>query len=93
MMLKDQGKKKSGKIKERTNAFNDLNQQSNEKWFSELCFCILTANFNAKGAIKIQEKIGSVFAVLSQKELEKQLRRLGHRFPNKRAEFIFEAQR
>ena len=81
------------KIKERTNAFDNLNQQSNDKWFSELCFCILTANFNAKGAIKIQENLFFNFAVLPQNELEKQLRQFGHRFPNKRAEFIFEAQR
>ena len=81
------------KIKERTNAFNNLNRQSNDKWFSELCFCILTANFNAKGAIKIQENLFFNFAVLPQNELEKQLRQFGHRFPNKRAEFIFEAQK
>ncbi|MCK5039542.1 MAG: N-glycosylase/DNA lyase [Candidatus Aenigmarchaeota archaeon] len=81
------------KIKERTNAFDNLNQQSNDKWFSELCFCILTANFNAKGAIKIQENLFFNFAVLPQNELEKQLRQFGHRFPNKRAEFIFEAQK
>jgi len=82
----------SQKIEERIKSFNELNKQSDEKWFSELCFCILTANFNAKRAIEIQEKIGSGFAELSQKKIEKQLKQFGHRFSNKRAEFIARAQ-
>ena len=81
------------KIKEKLLSFKRLNKQGDEKWFCELCFCILTANFNAKKAIKIQEKLFFDFAKLSQKELEMQLKLLGHRFPNKRAEFITAAQK
>ncbi len=63
-----------------------------EKIFQELCFCILTANYNAKGAIKIQDKIND-FSSLSQETLSKKLKELGHRFPNKRSEYICLASR
>ncbi|MCK5476442.1 MAG: N-glycosylase/DNA lyase [Candidatus Aenigmarchaeota archaeon] len=81
------------KVEERTKSFNQLNKEPDEKWFSELCFCILTANYNAEGAIKIQENLGCSFAKLPKNELSKKLKVLKHRFPNKRAEFIFEAQK
>ena len=81
------------KVEKRIKSFNQLDKESDDKWFSELCFCILTANFNAVGAIKIQENIGFSFAKLSKNKLSKKLKILKHRFPNKRAEFIFEAQK
>ena len=37
--------------------------------FNELCFCILTANFNAERALEIQEKIGDGFISLPEKKL------------------------
>jgi len=60
--------------------------------FSELCFCLLTANFNAIGGIKIQKEIGSGFVELSQEDLALELKRLGHRFPNARANYIYNAR-
>lgn len=62
--------------------------KNKENIFSELCFCILTANFVAEKSIKIQNSIGKGFCSFSQEELSRQLKQLGHRFPNKRAEFI-----
>jgi N-glycosylase/DNA lyase len=59
-----------------------------EKVFSELCFCLLTANFVADKSIKIQQCLGKDFCFLPEKELAKKLKEQGHRFPNKRAEFI-----
>lgn len=67
--------------------------KSNNKVFQELCFCILTANFNAEKSIKIQKKIGKGFSTLTKKELAKKLKKLGHRYPNKRAEYIIEARK
>ena len=60
--------------------------------FKELCFCILTANFNAERAIKIQEEIGDGFLTLPEHQLAKKLRTLGYRFPNTRAKYIAEAR-
>ncbi|MBC7120485.1 MAG: N-glycosylase/DNA lyase [Candidatus Methanosuratus sp.] len=56
--------------------------------FSELCFCILTANYTAEGGIRIQRALGQHFRSKPMHELVECLRSLGHRFPNKRAEFI-----
>jgi N-glycosylase/DNA lyase len=64
-----------------------------EKIFSELCFCIMTANFQAEKSIKIQEELKSCFLTKSENELASELKRLGHRFPNMRAKFIAEAQK
>ncbi len=56
--------------------------------FSELCFCILTANYTAEGGIRIQESLRDQFMAKPLQEMACCLRSLGHRFPNKRAEFI-----
>ncbi len=79
-------------VKEKIREF-EKNGKSNKKIFLELCFCILTANFNAKRAIEIQQKIGDKFLSLSEKELEKKLREFGHRFPKTRARYIVEARK
>ncbi len=79
-------------ISQRMKEFGDLGAKSNEEIFKELCFCLLTANFNARGGIKIQKEIGDGFLHLSEKQLSKLLTRLGHRFPNSRAKFIIEAR-
>jgi N-glycosylase/DNA lyase len=60
--------------------------------FSELCFCLMTANFSALGGIKIQKEIGSGFRDLPEAELAAELKRLGHRFPNARASYICNAR-
>ena len=67
--------------------------KQNKNYFSELCFCLLTANFQAERSIQIQNKLSNKFSTLSQKQLAAQLKKLGHRFPNKRAEFIYEARK
>ncbi len=78
-------------IKERLQEFQDA-AKSNSNIFSELCFCILTANYTAEGGIRIQKALGSRFHKLSEKELASELRSLGHRFPNMRAKFIYMAR-
>ena len=60
--------------------------------FSELCFCLLTANFNAVGGIKIQKEVGKGFHDLTEEDLAGELKRLGHRFPNARANYIINAR-
>jgi len=58
-----------------------------------MCFCILTANFNAEKCIKIQKEIGNGFLTLSENDLAKKLVELGHRFPNARASYISDSVR
>ena len=41
-------------IDERIQEFKNTDKESNEKLFNELCFCLLTANFNAEKSIKIK---------------------------------------
>lgn len=72
--------------------FKKLGKSSNSEIFNELCFCILTANFNATRCIKIQNEIGNGFLTLSKKELIKKLSEHGHRFPRMRAKYIVEAR-
>ncbi|NYZ79830.1 N-glycosylase/DNA lyase [Candidatus Micrarchaeota archaeon] len=67
--------------------------RSNEEIFSELCFCIMTANFNAERAMSIQNKINAGFCTLNERALAKKLREYGHRFPNARAKHIAHSQR
>lgn len=68
-------------------------KRSNNELFKELCFCILTAKFNAIRAIKIQDNINNGFLTLSKSQLAKKLKKLGHRFPNARADYIIEARK
>lgn len=61
--------------------------------FKELCFCILTANFNAEKSIRIQSEIGDGFLNLSEPILAEKLRALNHRYPEIRAKYIVEARK
>jgi len=81
-------------INSKIDMFKENQKKDNDYWFSELSFCILTANSSASLGIKIQEKIGADgFLNLSLTDLRKTLKEMGHRFYNKRAEYIVEARR
>jgi len=81
-------------IARRIREFEGLGRKGNEEWFSELCFCILTANSTARRGIKIQRGLGSEgFLTLPLEELGHRLKVAGHRFPNTRARFIIEARK
>ncbi|PLV60460.1 N-glycosylase/DNA lyase [Thermotoga sp. KOL6] len=76
-------------VEKRFEEFKKLGESGTEEdLFCELSFCVLTANWSAEGGIKAQGKIGKGFVYMSQEELEKALREVGHRYPQKRAEFI-----
>ncbi len=80
------------RINQRIKEFKQINKESNEELFSELCFCLLTANFNAEKSIKIQKEAGECFLSNNQRKIQEQLKKYGHRFPNKRAEYIQKAR-
>lgn len=69
------------------------NSSSEGRIFSELCFCLLTANERATKAIEIQEKIGNGFLTLPQDKLVSFLKKTGYRFYNVRARYIVKARR
>src|SRR4030042_5431049 len=79
-------------IDERIQEFKNTDKESNEELFNELCFCLLTANFNTEKSIKIQKNIGEYFLTDSKEELIEKLKKFGHRFPNARAEYIHKAK-
>lgn len=92
--IKELKKSDIGKIIDsRMKEFAELGMKDSGEIFKELCFCLLTANFSAVGGIKIQKEINAGFFTLPEQELAKKLSELGHRFPNTRAKFIFEARK
>lgn len=81
-------------IDQRIKEFKELKNKNSDEWFSELCFCILTANSSAKLGIKIQERIGvKGFLTFPLEQLSRRLKEPGHRFYNKRAKYIVEARK
>jgi len=80
------------KIEEKIKRFEEAGKGDEVDLFKELCFCILTANFSAERALKIEKEIGNGFLYLPQPELERKLRELGHRFARERAIYIVEAR-
>ncbi|MEM4168631.1 MAG: N-glycosylase/DNA lyase [Thermoproteota archaeon] len=85
-------RKVRGTVLKRLRQFEEA-RASRERIFSELCFCILTANCSAEGGLRVQEEIGEGFLKLSRSQLSRKLRSLGYRYPNTRAKYIVEARK
>jgi len=84
----------SNLVKNRLKEFRELGRKGNNEWFSELCFCILTANSKARTAISIQDKLGcDGFLCLDRTGLSNTIKEHKHRFHNTKAGFIVEARR
>jgi len=77
----------------RIKEFREKKRSPSSELFKELCFCILTANFNAEKSIRIQERIDDGFLTFPEAQLARKLRELGHRYPNARARYIVKARR
>ncbi|AWB09692.1 MAG TPA: N-glycosylase/DNA lyase [Thermodesulfobium narugense] len=80
-------------VKQRISQFREIGSGSEERIFQELCFCVLTANYSAKGGIFIQNRIKEGFLYMNEDELKSSLRDLGYRFWNPRYRFIVENRR
>lgn len=81
-------------IETRLAEFKHLAKQNTEQWFSELCFCILTANSKAQTALSIQAELGPQgFIQTTQTELAATIRKNRHRFHNTKAKYIVEARK
>jgi len=79
------------KIKKRIQEFKDVNTCSADDLFKELCFCILTANFNAERTIHIHQHLQECFCTDTKEILSAKLRQHGYRFPNTRAAYIVDS--
>jgi N-glycosylase/DNA lyase len=76
-------------VSKRIKEFEALGRKGNRQWFSELCFCLLTANWKAKESIEIQNKLGEKgFICIPKSKLQRFLKKEGHRFHPQRAEYI-----
>ncbi len=80
-------------IEQRLNEFAQLHKKNEKFWFSELCFCILTANSKAQNAINIQQEIGEDgFLSKSEIEIKEIIKKQKHRFHNNKAKYIVQAR-
>lgn len=75
-------------IDTRLDEFSQFQDGTKEQIFSELCFCVMTANCGAEKCIEIHEQIGLDFAELTKEDITKKFRELGYRFPNVRSQYI-----
>ena len=83
----------SDTIGQRMREFSDVWESGSHAIFGEMCFCILTANFQAKRAMHMQNAIGKGFEDMDEISLASALKKLGHRYPNARASYIVGARR
>jgi N-glycosylase/DNA lyase len=87
-------KKIRPEIKKRLAEFRSIHKSSDQKIFSELCYCILTANANARKcdeAIKELEKNG--FLLKGKSENIREVIKGKARFHNKKADYIVGARK
>ena len=80
-------------VNQRLSEFESFKTKSEDDWFSELCFCILTANAKQKTGAIIQSQINSEgFRTLSQETLANLIKLNKHRFHNNKAKYIIKAR-
>lgn len=81
------------KVNQRVKEFDRIKKSGSEiEWFSELCFCIMTANSTARLGIEIQSALGEGCMSLPDAKVRRILVDYGHRFARPRAEYICKAR-
>lgn len=80
-------------VNKRLAEFESFKTKSEDEWFSELCFCILTANAKQKTGAAIQSQINADgFKTLSEETLANLIKINKHRFHNTKAKYIVRAR-
>ncbi len=79
-------------VRKRLKEFEELGKKKEDEIFSELCFCLLTANFQADKCIRIQKEVGRGFDLFPEDKLAEVLKQAGHRFWPQRASRIVKAR-
>lgn len=81
-------------VRQRLKEFKSFEHRTEDEWFSELCFCILTANSKASTAIAIHEELADQgFREYGFEEVRDTIRKHKHRFHNNKAKYILEARK
>ena len=81
-------------VEQRLAEFAAFKDKPGGEWFSELCFCILTANSKQKTGASIQKELGPRgFLSKSQEEIRDVIIRNRHRFHNNKSRYIVEARK
>jgi len=93
--IEDVKKSKTKKVIDlRLKEFESFKDRSNKEWFSELCFCILTANSKAKSAISIQNELKvKGFCTFCADDVKKCIMKNKHRFHNNKTNYIMLARK
>jgi N-glycosylase/DNA lyase len=82
------------RIDARLEEFARLNKKGEKEWFSELCFCLLTANSKARTAFNIQNELGfDGFYSLPAKRICQTIIKHKHRFHNTKTARIVEGRK
>jgi len=80
-------------VNKRLNEFENFKNKNTKEWFSELCFCILTANSKAVTGLKIQDELKvKGFCEYSPDLIKNTIRKNKHRFHNNKAKYIVSAR-
>jgi len=82
-------------VEDRVAEFKTINTLDTYRWYEELTYCLLTAFSSAAMGQKCVNALRRRNALLegSMEEIRSCLIDTGHRFPNKRAEYIYNTQR
>ncbi|MEK6915119.1 MAG: N-glycosylase/DNA lyase [Nanoarchaeota archaeon] len=81
-------------VNQRLSDFESFKSKTDDEWFSELCFCILTANAKQKTGAAIQNQINAEgFKTLSEETLANLIKLNKHRFHNTKAKYIVNARK
>ena len=78
----------------RMNEFKAVYEMDSTKWYEELVYCLLTAFGSALMGQKCVDALccNNIIFKGTQDEIQQCLVETGHRFPNKRAEYIYNTQ-
>jgi N-glycosylase/DNA lyase len=81
-------------VNDRMKNFRSVHEMDSYKWYEELVYCLLTAFASAHMGQKCVDALccENKLLVGSENEIRDCLVKTGHRFPNKRAEYIHNAQ-
>jgi N-glycosylase/DNA lyase len=84
----------SKRISTRLLEFSSFKDKDTKEWFSELCFCILTANSKAHSALNIQSELNTEgFCSYSHKNIKACIMKHKHRFHNNKSKYIVLARK
>jgi len=78
-------------VENRMNDFRQVHEMDTYKWYEELVYCLLTAYASAAMGQKCVDALclDNVLLEGSEEDIKQVLVDTGHRFPNKRSEYIF----